>query len=121
MGRHSAASSDEAEDAPVVLAVDPAAARRGRHNRDEDLEDTGPIPGTEMRRLDARAAAQDAQPTEVITLTDLLIEPAEGDDRAEPNEQQPDQQQPDEQRPEQQQPDEQRPEQQRPDEQRPDE
>jgi hypothetical protein len=75
MGRHSAAPGDEAEDAPVALAVDPAAARRGRHNRDEDLQDTGPVAGTEMRRLDERAAAQDAQPTELISLADLLIEP----------------------------------------------
>lgn len=77
MGRHSAPDDDDEADVPVVVAADPGAARRGRHTRGEDVEDTGPVPGTEMRAAEARAAAQDDQPTERIPLDELLAEPVD--------------------------------------------
>jgi hypothetical protein len=79
MGRHSAPDDDDEADAPVVVATEPGAALRGRHTRGEDVEDTGPVAGTEMRSPEGRAAAQDEQPTELIPLQDLLTEPPEGE------------------------------------------
>src|SRR3954451_14807010 len=74
MGRHSAPGDDGEADTPVVAAAEPAAALRGRHTRTEDVEDTGPVPGSELRSLEARASAQDEQPTQRIPLQDIPLQ-----------------------------------------------
>lgn len=74
MGRHSAGSDDEDADVPVVVAAETAAARRGRHTRTEDTEETGPVDTGEVRSRQDRGATQDEQPTERIPLDDLLFE-----------------------------------------------
>src|SRR3954447_17004506 len=75
MGRHSAPDDDdEASASAVAIDDDPVAARRGRHNRGEDLADTGPVPGTEMRTAEQRAAMQDERPTQRLALDELLTE-----------------------------------------------
>src|SRR3954451_19227878 len=74
MGRHSAPDDDGEADAPGVAAAEPAAALRGRHTHTEDVEDTGPVPGNEVRSLEARAAAQDEQPTQRIPLQDIPLQ-----------------------------------------------
>jgi hypothetical protein len=75
MGRHSAPDEDpdEASAAGVVLEKPPLGGPRGRHSREEDLEDTGPVPGVELRKADERAAAQDERPTQRIALDELLL------------------------------------------------
>src|SRR4051794_13244904 len=74
MGRHSAPGDDGEADTPVVAAAEPAAALRGRHTRTEDVEDTGPVPGNELRSLEARASAQDEQPTQRIPLQNIPLQ-----------------------------------------------
>src|SRR4051812_35887888 len=74
MGRHSAPGDDGEVDTPVVAAAEPGAALRGRHTRTEDVEDTGPVPGNELRSLEARASAQDEQPTQRIPLQDFPLQ-----------------------------------------------
>src|SRR3954452_19131109 len=74
MGRHSAPGDDGEADTPVVAAAEPAAALRGRHTRMEDVEDTGPVPGNELRSLEARASAQDEQPTQRIPLQNIPLQ-----------------------------------------------
>jgi hypothetical protein len=91
MGRHSAPDDDpdtspdtvaeDANGAAIALDEDPAAGRRGRHARVEDVEDTGPVPGAEMRSADERAAAQDERPTQRLVLDELLnAEPLAADE-----------------------------------------
>lgn len=85
MGRHSAVDDDDQVDSSAV-ETDPAAIARGRHSRGQDVEETGPVEGAQVRRLAERAAAQDDQPTERLGLEDVLLEPVDAPADALPTE-----------------------------------